>query len=96
MIITIIAQSNHTIHMNDKKAYASINLPKSMIEELKIWKAAFTAAYGAPKTYEEIIRGMLDSLEDTEPAVQEEFCRIVERHPEVKAKMMNLDDKFLS
>ena len=82
MIIIIIAPTNHK-HMNEKKAYASINLPQSMIEELKVWKAAFTAAYGAPKTYEEMLRGMLDSLQDTEPAVHAEFCRIIENHPEL-------------
>ncbi len=69
--------------IDNKKAYASINLPKCMIEELKIWKAAYTASYGAPKTYEEMLRGMLDTLQDTEPAVHAEFCRIVDNHPEL-------------
>lgn len=74
--------------MNDnKKAYASINLPKCMIEELKVWKSAYTASYGTPKTYEEMLRGMLDSLQNTEPAVHAEFCRIIENHPELLDKI---------
>lgn len=73
-----------------KKTYASINLPKSMIEELKVWKAAFTASYGEPKTYEEMLRGMLDSLEETEPGVYEEFERIIEKNPKLIEKIKPL------
>lgn len=72
--------------MSEKKKYVALNLPEGLIEELKVWKSAYAAAYGSTKTYEEIMRGLLDSLEDTEPAVHAEFCRIVENHPELLDK----------
>ena len=71
--------------MADKK-YKSLNLPGGLIEELKVWKAAYTASYGASVSYEKMIRGMLDGLEDTEPSVANEFKRIVSAHPELLDK----------
>lgn len=71
--------------MADKK-YKPINLPVGMIEELKVWKAAYTAAYGVTKTYEEMLRGMLDSMEDTDPAVYAAFAKILKEHPELLDK----------
>ena len=72
--------------MSTKKEYAPINLPKGLVEELKVWKAAYSASYGTPVTYEKMIRGMLDSLEDTEPSVHHEFERIVEKNPALLEK----------
>ncbi len=69
--------------MSEKKKYVALNLPEGLIEELKVWKSAYAAAYGVNRTYEQMLRGMLDGLEDTEPAVYEEFQRIVGRHPEM-------------
>lgn len=71
--------------MADKK-FVSINLPKGLVEELKVWRAAYTAAYGVSKTYEQMLRGMLDSLEDTEPAVHAAFEKILKEHPELLDK----------
>ena len=70
-----------------KIEYASFNLPKQLIEELKIWRMAFSAAYGRSISYSEMIRGMLDSLEDSDPAVVEELDSIVKRNPELEAKL---------
>lgn len=61
-----------------KTEYSPVNLPRTLVEELKIWKMAFSASYGRPVSYSEMLRGMLDSLEDSEPGVFEEFHRIVE------------------
>lgn len=72
-----------------KKTYTTLNLPTTLIEELKIWRMAFNAAYGKTMSYGEIIRGMLDSLEDTEPGVVEELDLIIKRHPELMEKMAN-------
>ena len=43
---------------------------------------AFNASYGKEVSYGEMIRGMLDSLEVTEPGVVKELERIVERRLE--------------
>ena len=59
--------------------YAPINLPVELVEELKLWKIAFERAYLKPKTYADMIRGMLASLETSDPAVVEEYDKIVEQ-----------------
>ena len=64
------------------KDYTPINLPKELVEELKVWKQAFGIAYGDPSfSYERMIRGMLDSLQVTEPSVVEELERLTEKNP---------------
>lgn len=81
-----------------KKGYTAINLPMTLTEELKVWKMAFSASYGRPVSYAEMIRGMLDSLEDTEPGVVAEMDEIIKKHPELLERMANyrgatLEDK---
>lgn len=70
-----------------KIEYSPLNLPKALVEELKIWKMAFTASYGRTVSYGEMIRGMLDSLEDSDPGVVDELDAILKRHPELASKM---------
>ena len=70
-----------------KIEYVPINLPKPLAEELKVWKMAFAAAYGRPVSYGEMIRGMLDSLEDSDPGVAEELDHMVKKHPELLDKL---------
>lgn len=72
-----------------KNGFTTLNLPTALVEELKIWKLAFEASYGRPVSYGEMIRGMLDSLEDTEPGVVEELDLIVKKHPELQDKIAN-------
>ena len=72
-----------------KIEYTPLNLPKALVDELKIWKMAFTSAYGRAVSYGEMIRGMLDSLEDSDPGVVEELDAIVKRHPELIEKLGN-------
>ena len=67
--------------------YTPLNLPKGLVEELKVWKMAFTAAYGRNVSYGEMIRGMLDTLEESDPAVVQELDAILTRHPELAGKM---------
>lgn len=68
--------------------YTPLNLPKSLVEELKVWRLAFCSAYGKSVSYGEMIRGMLDCLDNTEPAVVNELGRILEKHPELDDKMI--------
>lgn len=67
--------------------YTTINLPTPLVEELKIWRLAFNAAYGRNVTYAQMIRGMIDSLDETAPVVVEEMDNIVKRHPEIREKL---------
>ncbi len=81
-----------------KNGYTTLNLPTALVEELKVWKMAFAASYGKPMSYAEIIRGMLDSLEDSEPEVVAELDEIIKKHPELMGRMANyrsiaLEDK---
>ena len=71
------------------KYYTALNLPIALVEELKVWRLAFCSSYGKNVSYAEMIRGMLDSLVDTEPGVQEELESILKRHPELQDKMNN-------
>lgn len=78
-----------------KNGYTTLNLPTALVDELKIWKMAYAASYGKVVSYAEMIRGMLDSLEDTEPGVVAEMDQILKKHPELAEKMGNFtsDDK---
>lgn len=69
------------------KSFTTINLPTPLVEELKIWRMAFCSAYGRSVTYGEMIRGMLNSLEDSDPSVFEEMGRILTKHPGLWEKM---------
>lgn len=70
-----------------KIEYATLNLPKALVEEMKIWRMAFCAAYGKTVSYGQMIRGMLDSIEMSNPAVHEELCTLVKKHPELVEKL---------
>lgn len=72
-----------------KNGYTTLNLPSALVEELKVWRMAFSNAYGKPVSYGEMIRGMLDCLEDTEPGVFEELETILTKHPDLMEKMSN-------
>lgn len=72
-----------------KNGYTTLNLPSALVEELRIWRMAFCNAYGKPVTYADMIRGMLDSLEDSDPSVVQELHILLEKHPEIKEKMAN-------
>lgn len=72
-----------------KTGYTTLNLPTALVEELKVWRLAFNASYGKVVTYGEMLRGMLDSLEDTEPGVFEELENILTKHPDLMERMSN-------
>ena len=71
----------------------TITLPTALVEELKIWKMAFTASYGKEVSYGEMIRGMLDSLEVTEPGVVKELERIVEKDTELMNVIRQIQER---
>lgn len=75
-----------------KNGYTTLNLPTALVEELKVWKMAFSASYGRLMSYGEMLREMLDSLEDSDPGVVEELDRLVKKHPELEEKMVHYRD----
>ena len=72
-----------------KNGYTTLNLPSALVEELRIWRMAFCNAYGKPVSYAEMIRSMLDSLEDSDPSVVEELRIIITKHPDLQEKLAN-------
>jgi len=72
-----------------KTEYIPVNLPKPLVEELKIWKRAYCNAYNKQVSYGEMIRGMLDSMEEIEPGVVEELDNMVKLHPELMNSLAN-------
>lgn len=71
----------------DKKRYQPINFPVDLVEELKIWRQAFMIANGRTVSYGEMVRTMLDSLDDTEPDVTKAMDMLIEQHPDLAAKV---------
>lgn len=76
--------------MSDKIKYAGLNLPESLVEELKVWRMAYAMAYGRTVSYSEMFRRMLDSLPDYEPSVDASLKRLIEINPELATKMSKL------
>lgn len=72
-----------------KSEFKPLNLPKSLVEELKVWKRAYSNVYNRQVSYGEMIRGMLDSMSEIEPAVVEELDHMVELHPEIMDSLAN-------
>ncbi len=64
-----------------------IELPASLVEELKVWQQAFSTSYGKPMSYADMIRSMLDGLEVSEPGVFRELETMLEAHPELLERM---------
>lgn len=73
----------------EQKKYTALSLPETLVEELKIWRRAFSNSYNRNISYEEMIRLMLDSMEDYEPGVVAELERMVQLHPELQNQLGN-------
>ena len=74
-----------------KTEYTALNLPKVLVEEMKLWRMAFCASYGKQVSSGEMLRGMLDSLGNSEPGVVAEMDRLIKNHPELAEKMSNFN-----
>ena len=51
----------------EKKQYTPLNLPKRLVERLRILRAAYNVTYFANVSYEDIIEGMIADLETHDP-----------------------------
>ena len=67
--------------------YGALNIPESLVDELKVWKMAFSMSYGRTVSYAEMIRSMLDSIPQSDPEVSEALEKILEMNPELKEKI---------
>ena len=67
--------------------YGALNIPESLVDELKVWKMAFSMSYGRTVSYAEMIRSMLDSIPQSDPDVFEALEKILEMNPELKEKI---------
>ena len=70
-----------------KNGFTTLNLPSSLVEELKVWRQAYMIAYGRTISYGEMIRTMLDNLDTDEPDVVEALDMLTKNHPELAAKV---------
>lgn len=71
----------------NRNRYTTICLPSPLVEELKVWKTAYCAAYGRPVSYAEMIRSLLDYIPETEPDVEQVLEKICDRRPELLEKL---------
>lgn len=67
--------------------YTALNLPKDLVEELKVWRQAFILSYGRTVSYGEMIRTMLDNLDTDEPDVTKAMDMLTKAHPELAEKI---------
>ncbi len=67
--------------------YAALNIPASLVEELKVWKMAFSMSCGRTVSYAEMIRSLLDSVPQSAPEVYEALEKLLEMNPELKGKV---------
>ena len=70
-----------------KTVFKPLNLPEELIDELRIWKQAFSTCYGKEVSYAAIIRALLDNIDEPEPDVAKEMDAILERHPHLQEKV---------
>ena len=73
--------------MLKNKGYTAINLPKALVEELKIWRQAFMIAYGRTVSYGEMIYTMLGHLDADEPDIVQAMDMLITAHPEMAARV---------
>ena len=67
--------------------YTALNLPKDLVEELKVWRQAFILSFGRTVSYGEMIRTMLDHLDTDEPDVTRAMDMLTNAHPELAEKL---------
>ena len=70
-----------------RNGFTTLNLPTALVEELKVWKMAFSASYVRPFSYGEMIRSFLDHTPGNEPDVEIELDKITAKHPELLEKL---------
>jgi hypothetical protein len=67
--------------------YKTFNLPALLVEELKVWRMAFSNASGKSMSYADIIYEMIRALPTTHPDVMAEMEHILAKHPELTVSL---------
>ena len=70
-----------------ERNYTALNLPKDLVEELKVWRQAFMVAYGRTVSYGEMIHTMLGLLDANEPDIVQAMDMLTKAHPELAEKI---------
>lgn len=64
----------------ERKQYTPLNLPKRLVERLKILKAAYNVTYLANVSYEDIIEGMISDLEKHDPKLFKTYSILLQNY----------------
>lgn len=76
--------------MNEKMTFKAIRVPEALMEDIKVLKSAYEECYGKKMTYEDVLRHMMASIEDGDPAVYEMYCAIQTSRQEMQEKIKAL------
>lgn len=70
------------------KEFKAVRLPEELVDELQLWREAYTRYSNRGKiTFEFMIREMLDLFTSSEPGVVDEMRRMVGECPEIGDKL---------
>ena len=73
--------------MPSKSPWTKLLLSTSLVNELNVWKDAFSAVRGRNVTYSEMFDTLLSHMPETEPEIMAEFERMGARNPEIFNKI---------
>ena len=73
--------------MNEKMTFKSIRVPEPLMEDMKALKSAFEECNGKKMTFEDVIRTMMASVEEGNPAVWEMYCTIQASREEMQERI---------
>jgi len=76
--------------MNEKMTFKAIRVPEALMEDIKVLKSAYEECYGRKMTYEDVLRQMMASIEDGDPAVYEMYCAMQTSRQEMQEKIKSL------
>ena len=76
--------------MSEKMTFKAIRVPEALMEDIKVLKSAYEECYGRKMTYEDVLRQMMASIEDGDPAVYEMYCAMQTSRQEMQEKIKSL------
>lgn len=63
--------------------YTSLRLPVSVVDDLKVWKAAFEMSYAKDMTYADVVQRLTACVKAGDVAVHEMYCTIMQKRDEL-------------
>lgn len=70
--------------------FKAIRVPETLMEDMKVLKSAYEESYGKKMTFEDVLRQMIASIEDGDPAVYEMYCAMQTSRQEMQEKIKAL------